>query len=210
MNPNDVGKLIREKRQNQNMTQKELASKLGVTDKAVSQWERGICFPDICTIESLSKELNISLIEIFTDSFDGMTQPINTNTEATIHNVLIYATDDLIKKKKKYKMAGIIILSMPLLLFILMAIILFILIKAIPLAPATETMGFLLLALWFYLIRIGLPLLFGYSLLLWRYSKYFNSAPFLYIKRWLSDVGILFSLLWLYESLKIILPNLIS
>lgn len=42
MNPVNVGLLIRKKRQDMNMTQKDLAEKLGVTDKAVSQWERGV------------------------------------------------------------------------------------------------------------------------------------------------------------------------
>lgn len=42
MNPQQVGLLIRQKRQELKMTQKELAERLNVTDKAVSQWERGV------------------------------------------------------------------------------------------------------------------------------------------------------------------------
>ena len=37
-----VGAFIRERRREQNLTQKELADKLHITDKAVSKWERGI------------------------------------------------------------------------------------------------------------------------------------------------------------------------
>lgn len=42
MNCADVGNLIRKLRTDLNMTQKQLADKLGVSDKAVSKWERGV------------------------------------------------------------------------------------------------------------------------------------------------------------------------
>ena len=41
----DIGAFIAQLRKEQNMTQKELADKLGVTDKAVSKWERGKGIP---------------------------------------------------------------------------------------------------------------------------------------------------------------------
>lgn len=41
------------------MTQKQLGDLLHVSDKAVSKWERGVCFPDISLIEDLAKILNI-------------------------------------------------------------------------------------------------------------------------------------------------------
>ena len=42
MNNAKVGKFIREIRKEKGFTQKELAEQLGITDKAVSKWERGI------------------------------------------------------------------------------------------------------------------------------------------------------------------------
>lgn len=59
-----VGAFIAEQRKLKNMTQKELAEQLYVTDKAVSKWERGICFPDISSIIPLSEILNISPSEL--------------------------------------------------------------------------------------------------------------------------------------------------
>ena len=41
MQSSDIGTLIRSRRQEKKMTQKELAEQLHVTDKAVSKWERG-------------------------------------------------------------------------------------------------------------------------------------------------------------------------
>lgn len=42
MNQEKIGKFIAELRKENNMTQIELANKLGVTDRAVSKWENGV------------------------------------------------------------------------------------------------------------------------------------------------------------------------
>ena len=47
MNQIKIGKYITEKRQRKGLTQKDIAEKLLVSDKAVSKWERGICLPNI-------------------------------------------------------------------------------------------------------------------------------------------------------------------
>lgn len=64
MNYETIGKFIQEKRKEKQLTQKELAYKLGVTDKAVSKWERGQGCPDVSILEILSKELGVSILEI--------------------------------------------------------------------------------------------------------------------------------------------------
>lgn len=62
-----VGKMIKEGRKRENLTQKELGEKLHVSDKAVSKWERGMCYPDITLLDKISKELNIPINEILTN-----------------------------------------------------------------------------------------------------------------------------------------------
>lgn len=42
MDLSKIGKLIKEKRKEKSLTQEELASKLSISDKAVSKWERGM------------------------------------------------------------------------------------------------------------------------------------------------------------------------
>ncbi len=42
-----IGNFIKELRKEKNLTQKELADKLFITDRAVSKWERGLSCPDI-------------------------------------------------------------------------------------------------------------------------------------------------------------------
>lgn len=59
-----IGKFISEKRKRLNMTQSVLASKLHITDKAVSKWERGLSLPDISIIIPLSEILGVSLYDL--------------------------------------------------------------------------------------------------------------------------------------------------
>ena len=58
MNAEYTGKKIADLRKSKNLTQKELADKLHVTDKAVSKWERGINFPDLGLMEELAVVLD--------------------------------------------------------------------------------------------------------------------------------------------------------
>ena len=60
-----IGKYIAGKRKDKGMTQVQLAETLGVTDKSVSKWERGICLPDVSNYTELCKQLDISLNEFF-------------------------------------------------------------------------------------------------------------------------------------------------
>ena len=64
MNYEKIGKYIQQKRKDKNITQKQLSEKLGVTDKAVSKWERGLGCPDVSILELLAQELDTSIIEI--------------------------------------------------------------------------------------------------------------------------------------------------
>lgn len=64
MDSKKTGLLIAKKRQQLNMTQKELAKRLYITDKAISKWERGLSFPDITLLIPLTEILNISLYEL--------------------------------------------------------------------------------------------------------------------------------------------------
>ena len=64
MDAKQLGLFIAERRKELKMTQALLARKLHVTDKAVSRWERGIGLPDINSIETLAKALDVSLVEL--------------------------------------------------------------------------------------------------------------------------------------------------
>ena len=59
-----TGALIAAARKEKNMTQKELAAALHVSDRAVSKWERGAGFPDISLLEPLADALGLSVLDL--------------------------------------------------------------------------------------------------------------------------------------------------
>lgn len=64
MDAKKTGALICLYRRRRELTQEGLAKKLHVTSKAVSKWERGLCFPDISLLIPLSEVLEISLYDL--------------------------------------------------------------------------------------------------------------------------------------------------
>lgn len=64
MEQEKIGKFIQELRKQQNMTQKDLAEKLGVTDRAVSKWENGRGIPDVSLMKPLCDILGITVSEL--------------------------------------------------------------------------------------------------------------------------------------------------
>lgn len=64
--PNNIsiGSLISSRRKEKNMTQNDLALKLNVTDKAVSKWERDICFPDVALLPEIAEILDLNLEDL--------------------------------------------------------------------------------------------------------------------------------------------------
>lgn len=64
MKKQTLGMMISLLRKEKGMTQLELAKKMGVTDKAVSKWERDISFPDINSIPKLAEIFEISVDEL--------------------------------------------------------------------------------------------------------------------------------------------------
>lgn len=59
-----MGEMISSMRREKGLTQRELADKLNITDKAVSKWERDLSFPDTATIPRLAEILGISIEEL--------------------------------------------------------------------------------------------------------------------------------------------------
>ena len=95
MNNIKFGMNIAHLRKEKNLTQKELANKLNVTDKAVSRWERGVGFPDISTLCPLAEALGVSVSKLL-DAEDFVEKEIENNL-LQINGIL--ATKDLKKSK---------------------------------------------------------------------------------------------------------------
>jgi len=75
MNQEKIGQFIKKIREENKLTQKELADKLGVTYQAVSKWENGKNVPDISILKEMSKMFNIDIDEIL----DGEKKNKNKN-----------------------------------------------------------------------------------------------------------------------------------
>ena len=79
MNTYITGAVIKRLRETKNLTQTQLAEKIGVSSKAVSKWETGKGLPDISLIEPLSFALGVSVMELM--SGDTV---INKNTSSNV------------------------------------------------------------------------------------------------------------------------------
>ena len=64
MNPEKIGSLIFQLRREKNLTQKQLGEKLGLSDKTISKWERGLGCPDISLLRDISKIFNVDIEKI--------------------------------------------------------------------------------------------------------------------------------------------------
>lgn len=69
MDQKKIGVFIAECRKRKKLTQWELAEKLGVTDRSVSNWENGVCLPDASLYRLLCDILQISINELFAGEF---------------------------------------------------------------------------------------------------------------------------------------------
>lgn len=105
MDPTKTGALIRALRKERNMTQKDLAERLHITDRAVSKWERGLCAPDISLLEPLAETLGISILELIQGERGSRPEEPD---QAEIHTrqVLDYSKSQLARKlrsaRKRY------------------------------------------------------------------------------------------------------------
>jgi len=72
---NSMGEIIAARRKDLGMTQKELAEKMNVTDKAVSKWERNLSCPDVGSIPRLAEVLGLTVAELMDSQPTEAVQP---------------------------------------------------------------------------------------------------------------------------------------
>lgn len=100
MNQEKIGKFISELRKEKNMTQEQLAEKMGVTDKSISRWENGKTMPDLSMITILAEELNVEVSELLNGR--KMTKEEVEKLRDTINNVIEYSNKE--KENKTIKL----------------------------------------------------------------------------------------------------------
>ena len=95
MNQFKTGKFIAECRKEKSLTQMQLSEKLGITDKAVSKWERGITMPDTSIMLELCDILGISGNELLNGEKISM-----ENNDQKNKQLLLDMANELEKKNK--------------------------------------------------------------------------------------------------------------
>ena len=108
MNQLMTGKFISQKRKEKNLTQEQLAEKLGVSNKTVSKWETGKCMPDYSVVKNLCEELGITVAELM-DGEATDEKSVRTYDDEQIMD-LLRRTQEL--EKQKNILSGVLLIVM--------------------------------------------------------------------------------------------------
>ena len=108
MNQQITGKFIAHKRKERNLTQEQLAEKLGVSNKTVSKWETGKCMPDYSVVKILCEELEITVAELM-DGEAAEERSVRAYDDEQIMD-LLKRTQDL--EKQKNLLYGVLLIVM--------------------------------------------------------------------------------------------------
>lgn len=88
MTKQTFGATISALRKEKGMTQLELARQMGVTDKAVSKWERDLSFPDVASLPKLAEVLGTSVDELLEVKTASQEEPEPSKVSALVELVL--------------------------------------------------------------------------------------------------------------------------
>lgn len=95
------GKFIEEQRKNKGLTQKALADKIMVTDKAISRWENGHGFPGIEMLEPLSEALGVSLQELMHSQIDTNEVYTKEDVEKLLAQTIQISVFEKLRERRK-------------------------------------------------------------------------------------------------------------
>lgn len=137
-----IGAFIAERRKSQNLTQLQLAEKLGITDRAVSKWENGKAMPDSSIMLDLCKALKISVNDLLSGEIVTMNQ--NEKQE----QILL----EIVKEKEKTDKN---LLKLEIFLASIVAIVLFTLIAVASFVPIENWIRIVLISLGFAIFLVG-------------------------------------------------------
>lgn len=99
MDNEKMGNIIREARKKKGLTQKDIATHLNITDRAVSKWERGICAPDLALLEPLADILGVTITELIAG--EKQTNDANKKElEQAVKETIQYSKQENANKKK--------------------------------------------------------------------------------------------------------------
>lgn len=108
MNKQQFGNFIAENRKAAGLTQKGLAERLHVTDKAVSKWERALSYPDVTLLEPLAGALEMGVEELMAcrrleEQKDEEEETVeNIREERSMRNLMEISRENLKTERRKH------------------------------------------------------------------------------------------------------------
>ena len=114
MDQEKIGKFIAELRKEKNITQEQLAEKLGVTSKSISRWENGRTMPDYTLLKDLCNDLDININELLSGEKIKENDYVNKSEEN-----LIKLRKQIDKRKKLLTIISYIFMAIIIIAFIL-------------------------------------------------------------------------------------------
>ena len=107
MNKERLGNFIGGERRSLGLTQKDLAARLHVTDKAVSKWERGMSYPDVTLLEPLAAVLDLTVEELMACRRQAV-----KGADETMRNLLDISRDTVRRERRRSwkRLAAVLVL----------------------------------------------------------------------------------------------------
>lgn len=107
MNKERLGNFIGGERRSLGLTQKDLAARLHVTDKAVSKWERGLSYPDVTLLEPLAAALDLTVEELM-----ACRRQAAKGAEETMQSLLDISRDSVRQERRRswQRLAAVLVL----------------------------------------------------------------------------------------------------
>ncbi len=102
MSQESLGSLIKGRRVELDMTQRELGKILHVSDKAISKWERGVSYPDILKINDIARALDVSISYLLEENKSEFETEEEVTVAGAIGTLLDVSRASIKKRKKTY------------------------------------------------------------------------------------------------------------
>ena len=102
------GAFVAQLRKAQGITQKELAQKVYVSDKAVSKWERGLSMPDITLLIPLSQALEVTVTELLECQRMEQAAMDSGRVEELMHKVIAYSEETPAERQRRRRREAVL------------------------------------------------------------------------------------------------------
>ena len=176
MNKEKFGEFVCKLRKEKGMTQQDLGDKLHLTNKAISKWERGLSFPDICIFQNVAQTLDISVLELLNGERNTEISISNEAANRIIEDTVKHS-EKIIKKIRK-KLTIVISLSIglfPLLLMFFSQACFYLIKDEKSLDEALLTLAFITFTAALVFIKYGISILGFIFTRIWYCSKLMSS-----------------------------------